>query len=93
MVFVRSNKGDLLVASRNVINAPLGIVLVSFATDVVVHSADQLRTHQLLLVVIWAALLLCICASFSNVYQHTYLQAACLAWLAHATIPCANMAA
>lgn len=40
---------DLLVPSCNVIDAPLGIVLVSFAVDVVVHGGDHLQAHQLML--------------------------------------------
>lgn len=55
-VFVRGRGEDLLVSSRNVIDAPLGIVLISFAMDFVVHSADHLHTHHLLSVMVLVAL-------------------------------------
>lgn len=48
MVFLEGRGRDLLIPSCNVIDAPLGIVFVSFAMDVVVHGADHLYTHQLL---------------------------------------------
>ena len=38
--------GDLRVSTTDVIDAPLGIVLVSFAVDVIVQCADHLHATQ-----------------------------------------------
>ena len=59
---------DLLEPSGDVIDAPLGIVLVSFAADVVVHGTDHLHAHQLIFYML-VICLLSVSATHSRMYQ------------------------